>query len=338
MLLTCVRLLSEWEQLNEEYESLAAKCYADATWSTKSTQLKKYLEFCNLYSEFVTSSPCPPRQVALYITHLSRTLKYSSVRGYVSALSIFLELVGGRGVDYKNHLVSTAFQGARRVLGQKVKQAAPLLPSHIVKLGEMLTEGPGHVAFRAALLLSFRALLRKQNVTDSDAMLTREDITIYKWGMMVRVRKSKTIQFQQKELLIPVTRVRDIRLCAVHWVSRHLDEVKAPKSAPLFLVPDEFGPRAQTYSDYSLTLKIACKRAGLIEKNFSSHSLRRGGTTFLGMIGVNIEEIRACGDWKSDCVYEYLKTPLDVRVEQDLKVASLLESLADTQLGSAVEW
>ena len=141
------------------------------------------------------------------------------------------------------------------------------------------------MAFRAALLLSFRALLRKQQVTESDAMLTREDITFFKWGMMVRVRKSKTIQFQERELRIPVTKVKDVRLCAVHWVSRHLEEVKAPKTAPLFLVPGANGPRSQTYSDYQDTLKLVCKRAGLNEKDFSSHSLRRGGTTFLGMIG-----------------------------------------------------
>ena len=71
------------------------------------------------------------------------------------------------------------------------------------------------------------------------------------------------------------------------------------------------------------------------QEEFSSHSLRRGGTTFLGMIGVNLEEIRTRGDGKSDCVYQYLKTPLNMRVEQDMKVANLMEAYTtDNQL----EW
>ena len=309
-------------------EKLAANCYADSTWETKSAQLKKYLSFCEEFARFLKPTPCPPRQVALYITYLAKSMKYSSVRCYVSALSKFLESIDHPGVQYNHHLVAAAFKGARRRLGDNPRQAAPLLPIHLLKLGSHLRDSPGHVAFRAALLLSFRALLRKQQVTESDAMLTREDITFYKWGLMVRVRKSKTIQFKQKELLIPITKVKDDRLCAVSWVKKHIEEMKAPPSAPLFLVPGPLGPRPQTYKMYQDTLDLVCDRAGLKVADFSSHSLRRGGSTFLGMIGVSLEEIRTRGDWSSDCVMQYLKTPLDERVHQDLRVAALIEDVA----------
>ena len=127
---------------------MARMCYADSSWETKSTQLKKYLEFCHEFKGFVTPTPCLSKQVALYITHLAKTMKYSSIKCYVSALSIFLISVGEPGVDYKSYLVTTAFKGCRRKLGDKVKQAAPILPHHLIKLGQYLSVNPGHTALK----------------------------------------------------------------------------------------------------------------------------------------------------------------------------------------------
>ena len=42
------------------------------------------------------------------------------------------------------------------------------------------------------------------------------------------------------------------------------------------------------------------------------------------MIGVPVEDIKVRGDWSSDCVRQYLKTPLDVRIQQDVLVAAII--------------
>ena len=308
------------------------QCYSEASLETKTAQLKKYKAFCEEFKDYLKPIPCPSKQVALYISYLTKTLKYSSIMGYVSALSIHLTSIGEPGVDYKDYKVYAAFRGARRMLGDKAKKAAPILPQHVIAITEQLTGNPGHVTFRAALLLSFRALLRKQHVTMSNAHLLREDITIHDWGMLVRVVKSKTIQYKQRELIIPVSRVADLRLCAVNWVERHIKEAPAPGKAPLFLVPGPSGLEGQDYQTYQSTLKLMCGRAGLNPEDFSSHSMRRGGTTFLGMIGVPIQDIKVRGDWSSDCVLQYLKTPLDVLIQQDVLVAAMIAKAADQPL------
>ena len=78
-----------------------------------------------------------------------------------------------------------------------------------------------------------------------------------------------------------------------------------------------------TYSMFSKGFKKLLIRAG-IHGNFASHSLRRGGGggTFMSMINCPLSQIRARGRWKSDCVYRYIKPPLNSKIVADKKVAS----------------
>ena len=48
-----------------------------------------------------------------------------------------------------------------------------------------------------------QGLLRKSQVTMSDAALCRRDFTFYDWGLVLTVRPSKTIQFTERVLEIP---------------------------------------------------------------------------------------------------------------------------------------
>ena len=43
-----------------------------------------------------------------------------------------------------------------------------------------------------------------------------------------------------------------------------------------------------------------------IQGNFSTHSLRRGGTTAMRAAGVPLSHIKERGQWVSDCVFNYL--------------------------------
>ena len=88
------------------------------------------------------------------------------------------------------------------------------------------------------------------------------------------------------------------------------------------------------YTNFQETLKICSTKAGLDVLLFSLYSLRRGGCTFLAMCGASVEELKIRGDWSSDTVYEYLKTPLGAQIVSDIKVASTLANYAmDIGLG-----
>ena len=217
------------------------------------------------------------------------------------------------------------YRGTRRTLGDAVKQAKPLLPAQLEMIFNVLLNTPGHTAFRAAVLISFRELLRKAHVTVSSATLRRKDVTFHPWGMLVHVNKSKTIQFCERTVEIPISSSPYKPLCAVHWVKCHFLELEAEPQDAAFRLPSPGGGSVpMKYSVYEDTLKYVCEEAGLQKRDYSSHSLRRGGATFLHMVGASVSEIKERGDWSSDCVYEYLKTPLVTRVQDDMRVSAML--------------
>ena len=82
-----------------------------------------------------------------------------------------------------------------------------------------------------------------------------------------------------------------------------------------------------TYSFFLSVLKHLCAVVGLDPAKFSTHSLRRGGATFLRLCGAPIEVIKERGDWKSDAVFLYLKASLAERLTTDMRVALILDQL-----------
>ena len=142
--------------------------------------------------------------------------------------------------------------------------------------------------------------------------------------MILRVRRSKTIQFKEWVLEIPVARCCNTKLCAVYWTEKHFAQMQAAPGDIAFRIPDETGSVPLSYRVYQETLKLFANIAGLGGEDFTPHSLRRGGCTYLTMCGISIEEIKARGDWATKTVYDYLKTPLQARILNDLRVAASL--------------
>lgn len=262
------------------------------------------------------------------MTFLARRLCYSSIRNYLSALCNHLKDLDCPPINYESHKIKKCIAGIRRLKGDSTKQAAPLLPPGLLRLFGMLQPTLGHTAVRAAMLLSFRALLRKGHVTMSDNALDRKDVTFHPWGLMLNITKSKTIQFREKVHQIPVVKTANRALCAVYWVERHFRECPAPPRANAFRLPRAGHSVPLTYTYYLKVIKQLCVMAGMDPSLFSTHSLRRGGANFLRLCGASIEVIKERGDWKSDAVYLYLHASLAERLTTDMRVALILDQLA----------
>lgn len=315
----------ELQKLKMECKALQRHYISQESEKTRSSQMNKYYKFCESYH--LDPAPCPSHQVAWYVTYMARTLRPVSIRNYVCALGDFLKTEGFPPIDYSDVGVYRSMAGASRTLGEAVRRAAPILPVHLLAMFEFLSEEPIHNVFRAALLTSFRALLRKQNVTVSDAVLLRRNFKFLPWGMLIEVERSKTIQKKEKVLRIPVSFCPDNRLCAAYWTARHFREVPASPESPAFVLPHH-PPAPLDYDTYQAALKHWCACAGLDPKEFSSHSLRRGGTTFIWLAGATQEEIQSRGDWSSDAYKVYLSSPLEERISRDIQVAATVAAVA----------
>ena len=167
--------------LCDEMKELAAQYYVPSSVNTCSMQIRTYFHFVDEFAGLLFPIPCPPHQVALYITWLAKFLKYSSVTNYLSALNFFLKSEGSPPIDYSDHFVCTVLGGVKRKLGCGQKMAMPLLHINLSAVFSHMTLSSGHIAVRAATLTALRGLLRKCQITLSDTVLLRSHFSSFPW-------------------------------------------------------------------------------------------------------------------------------------------------------------
>lgn len=260
--------------------------------------------------------------MCLYITYLTDSLKYSSICNYISAIWSMHDFAGVQPSAKGSFLVKCTLMGARRLLGDAVLSAEPLLPNDLCALYLHLSKTNSYdLVFWAAVCLMFRCLLRVGHVTKSDHTIQRSDVEFTKYGLCLTIRSSKTIQYHERELNIPVIASPGSLLCPVFWLKRYFSRVKVPPHAPLFISPGSLSPL--TYKSFSTRLKSVLAAAKL-SGNYSSHSLRRGAATFLSRIGLPLHDIKTAGDWRSLSVLLYLSGDIKSRLIKDKTVAQNL--------------
>ena len=149
------------------------------------------------------------------------------------------------------------------------------------------------------------------------------NIKFLSWGLLLTLPHTKTIQYGERVLEIPFTRVPGSPLCVEHFVGRLLRHSGVAGDEPLFQFRHKGRLRAMSYSAFSTELRRLTKVTKVVGK-VSSHSLRRGGASYLFSIGVSLIDIKTRGDWKSLAVLLYLVDGLDKKVAKDKVVTSFL--------------
>ena len=100
-------------------------------------------------------------------------------------------------------------------------------------------------AMWACIVMSFRSLLRKSNLVTSSAqdchVLKRSAVIPHPWGILVRVSSTKTIQYGQRILELPIAYAHGSPLCAVFWLGQHLRDFPVSTVAGNLFVLDRKG-------------------------------------------------------------------------------------------------
>ena len=136
------------------------------------------------------------------------------------------------------------------------------------------------------VLLGFYIFLRKSNLVpdtmmsfDKEQQFCRGDINLLGLdrAMMVEIRWSKTIQFKQKILLVPVLPAKNKVVCPVFWVHYMVQAISAKNDRPALALAD--GRKILTLLANQLIARLR-KWLTLIEEDsmgYLLHSLCRGG-------------------------------------------------------------
>ena len=299
--------------------------------NTRRSQWRSYLRFCTSYH--LVPVPAEDQTIIRFLIHLSYYCKYSTVINYLSAINVLHRHFGLNVTFQEVFSIKLILRGFRRILGDAPVEKLPMTPDILLRLHPQLT-ARSDSGFWAAMLIGFYTFFRKSNLVpksvkdfDPAKNLCRRDIIVRPWGLVICVRWSKTIQFRERQLLIPVMRLSQGHpLCPVQAYERHVLEFPVSQPSPVFLHYRKGHATAMTHSVFTDKLRKVLSHAGFQASKFSGHSFRRGGASYAFRCGAPVELISLQGDWSSDAVLLYIAQPLERR----LSVAKLIAHNIDS--------
>lgn len=261
----------------------------------------------------------------MYAAYLARFLLPQSVCQYINFVGLLHREMGYANPLKDNWILSSVLKGIRRTFGVPPTPRLPLTPDILIRIRSRLNLNFSmHASFWAICLVAFFGLFRKSHLLPESGpkfsparQFTRSDFCYSESGFTVTVRWSKTIQFGQRTVLIPLVGNPGSPLCPVQAVRRAFSFTQsASPNSQAFCWRDAATSSTHvfTYKAFMHLMHTVLTELGIPASQYGTHSLRRGGATFALEAGVPLDVISVMGDWKSDSMYLYLHMPLSQRL------------------------
>ena len=256
----------------------------------------------------LNSMPSEPKIVSLYLTHLSKNSKISTLRRRLVSISMVHKLKG-HYLDTKHPIIVENLMGIKRVKGSVQKGKKPILINHLKSLINIIDqqkiEEIKKLRDKSIILVGFGGGFRRSELISID----HEDLEFVQEGIKITIKRSKTDQFGEGMIKgLPYFSNEDY--CPVKNLQKWLDISKI-KSGPIFT---RFSKSSlltgKRLSDQSVVLlmKKYLNLAGIESANFSGHSLRSGFATVAAASGADERSIMAMtGHKTSQMVRRYIK-------------------------------
>ena len=290
--------------LRSELVSVFNNTYQDSTKACYRTHLKSYSSFCKVIG--VPMVPAQPQYVSLYCVLLARSLQFNSIKQYLNIISLLHKSMDLPS-PLSSFMVVCTLRGIKNTIGQTPTFKLPVTPSMLYRMLDNLDLAePKSACLWVCCLCMFFALLRKSNIVGCHKIL-RENVSFNADSVRIVVKSTKT---RNKNIDPPRTvslpRLKGHPLCPVAAMVQYFVMSKQlPPSAPLCAVPTKAGGVQQiSYKSIVDVVKSVAPRDKVSQ--YSSHSFRRGGASFMHSVGMSMDQIRYMGDWRSDCFRRYI--------------------------------
>ena len=271
-----------------------------------------YLRFCIYYGH----EPVPVDQSTLltYTAFLARTLSPSSIKNYLNIIRILHLESGFDNPLAENFALNNLKRGIKRQKGTPPKQMLPFTCTMLQDIRKHLCFlFASDVSFWAAVCVAFFGFLRKSTllpispVSAGEACLLKSDLEIVdRDTFKLNIRRTKTIQFSERILVLPFVHCPGSSICPVEAVKNLLYLSPNDPKLPLFWYRDKGRIVWWCHKTFTNRLRCLLKRAGYKADMYSCHSFRRGGASLAFKLGLSRTEIKKRGDWRSHAVDEYV--------------------------------
>ena len=279
---------------------------ANNTLRAYKSDFKDFSEFCAKHG--LNSLPTEPKIVSLYLTHLSKNSKISTLRRRLVSISMIHKLKG-HYLDSKHPIIVENLMGIRRVKGSIQQGKKPILISHLKQVINVINEQKNEeikkLRDKTLILIGFGGGFRRTELVSIDY----EDLEFVPDGLKIMIRRSKTDQFGEG-MIKGLPYFSNEIYCPIINIKKWLDISKI-KSGPIFrrfskgsILKD----KRLTDQSVVLLMKKYLNLAGIENKNFAGHSLRSGFATVAAESGADERSIMAMtGHKTTQMVRRYIK-------------------------------
>lgn len=292
-------VVAQNEKLTDKARQSIYIARADNTIDAYRADWKDFCAWCIYHEE--SYFPAAPETIVNYINDLADNAKANTIARRISALTENYEAAGLSDKNpCRSPLVRNALRGIKRMKGTLQHGKAPILFDDIKEMlqcidGDELLQARD----RAILLIGFYGAMRRSEIAGLDV----EDLNFTRLGLLITLRKSKTDQFDQGQM-IAIPYIDDKEVCAVtalkHWL-----ELSGITTGPVFRgFTKAHTIRKNRISDKSIAL-IVKHYVGLMGMNpdeYGAHSLRHGFATSAAMQHVEERQIMRQTRHKSQAI------------------------------------
>ena len=279
---------------------------ANNTLRAYKSDFKDFSSFCAKHG--LNSLPTEPKIVSIYLTHLSKSYKISTLRRRLVSISMVHKLKG-HYLDSKHPIIVENLMGIRRVKGSIQNGKKPLLINHLKLIINVINDQKNNEIkkFRdkSVILIGFGGGFRRTELIS----INHEDLEFVPEGLKITIRKSKTDQFGEG-MIKGLPYFANEEYCPVVNLKKWL-EISKINSGPIFRRFSK-GPflTENRLTDQSVVLLIKkyLNLAGIENQNFAGHSLRSGFATVAAESGADERSIMAMtGHKTTQMVRRYIK-------------------------------
>lgn len=270
--------------------------------STRLAYNKSWTNFA-AFARSIGHSPLPStdKLIALYVAHLSSTLKHSSIASALSAI-VFYHKLQAYPDPTNSFLVHKLLQGLSKVNPSGDTRnpiTLPLLHKLLAAVSRVSTSAYESSLFRAMFVLMFHGFLRIGEVTDSPHNLNHDSVTVT-GAISITFHTFKHSSGSPFTLSIPCARGC---WCPVRLLSDYC-KTRLKTGGPFFCHTDG---SPITQSQFRAFLKLAVVAISPSPTHITPHSFRIGAATYAAAQGYSATQIQAMGRWHSSAVEKYIR-------------------------------